>query len=587
MGSCISLPDRSVVQSIENIEARRFFELFRVALLNLVNTETEVLSFVRDQLAAVSQTSSSFGLTFSGHPLSYTTVTALCECIKQSSSITELRLDSCSISEVPGVFELVCHCLSGTCSLVFIDLSDNGLNATHMLQLSSSLSSNSFLQKLDISFNNIGPNGFKSLSRSLQRNMSISNLALKRCSLGPTSVPYLCSLLKLNKTLTCLDLSENLLDRKSIESLSATLVSNPYFTYFKIDGNDVTSSIIKNFESILIRNSSINELFDVVLSNVYELAHIHEDQKELQSFAPDQSSSLSTSISVKSWYALPPLTVPPSSIPSLDYSSTPLSVITPGYSNVPWLKQSPSPNQVLVVGHAETIGRRPEMEDTVTIQHNLGGLEHVHYVGVFDGHGGSMASEYAGNNLHHLLFELLKSNRPVTAIRDAFMKINSQIVNCRIEDGTTALIMLLIGNRRIIANCGDTRAVLCRQGKAVRLSFDHKPSVPEETERIKSLGGFVDDDRVLGTLGVSRALGDAFLQPYVSSKPYISVTEVTPQDQFLIMACDGLWDVVSDEDSVRLISTEVDVNQAAVRLRDHAFKNGSNDNISVCVVKFF
>ncbi|KAK2949417.1 putative Protein phosphatase 2C [Blattamonas nauphoetae] len=87
---------------------------------------------------------------------------------------------------------------------------------------------------------------------------------------------------------------------------------------------------------------------------------------------------------------------------------------------------------------------------------------------------------------------------------------------------------------------GCEQIVLSRKGRAVRLSFDHKPDIPEEVARIESLGGYVSDKRVTGILAVARALGDFFLHPYVTADPFLTVTNISPGDEFVIIACDGV-----------------------------------------------
>jgi len=86
-------------------------------------------------------------------------------------------------------------------------------------------------------------------------------------------------------------------------------------------------------------------------------------------------------------------------------------------------------------------------------------------------------------------------------------------------------------------------------------------------------------------LAVSRAIGDSLLQPFVIADPYISETDITPEDKFLILACDGLWDIFTDAAAVLEILNETDVQQAAERLKNASYELGSTDNISVIVVQ--
>ncbi|TBU48605.1 protein serine/threonine phosphatase 2C [Dichomitus squalens] len=142
--------------------------------------------------------------------------------------------------------------------------------------------------------------------------------------------------------------------------------------------------------------------------------------------------------------------------------------------------------------------------------------------------------------------------------------------------------------RRVLycANAGDARGVLCRAGKAVRLTYDHKGSDKQEAKRITDAGGFVMSGRVNGVLNVTRSLGDSSMKEFVVGSPYTTETELSEQDEFLILACDGLWDVVNDQGAVNLVRAIADPRQAAEELLDHAYKNYSTDNVTVLVVRF-
>lgn len=90
------------------------------------------------------------------------------------------------------------------------------------------------------------------------------------------------------------------------------------------------------------------------------------------------------------------------------------------------------------------------------------------------------------------------------------------------------------------ANAGDARGVLCRSGKAVRLTYDHKGSDKQEAKRIMDAGGFVMSGRVNGVLAVTRSLGDSSMKEFVVGAPYTTETELCEDDEFLILACDGV-----------------------------------------------
>ncbi|KAG8871897.1 Protein phosphatase 2C 1 [Tulasnella sp. 331] len=141
--------------------------------------------------------------------------------------------------------------------------------------------------------------------------------------------------------------------------------------------------------------------------------------------------------------------------------------------------------------------------------------------------------------------------------------------------------------RRVLytANVGDARAVLSRGGKAIRLTYDHKGSDKAEVKRITEAGGFVLNNRVNGVLNVTRSLGDTAMKEFVVGSPYTSEMELIPEDEFLIIACDGLWDVVEDQRAVELIQHCQDPQQASEVLLKHALENFSHDNVTVLVVK--
>ncbi|CAG8606070.1 3923_t:CDS:2 [Diversispora eburnea] len=136
------------------------------------------------------------------------------------------------------------------------------------------------------------------------------------------------------------------------------------------------------------------------------------------------------------------------------------------------------------------------------------------------------------------------------------------------------------------ANVGDARAVLNRNGIAVRLSYDHKGSDLQEAKRIVDAGGFVMNNRVNGVLAVTRSLGDSTMKEFVIGKPYTAETTLTEKDSFLIIACDGLWDVCGDQEAVDLIEDITDPQVASKRLIEYALQNFSTDNLSVMVVRF-
>jgi len=141
--------------------------------------------------------------------------------------------------------------------------------------------------------------------------------------------------------------------------------------------------------------------------------------------------------------------------------------------------------------------------------------------------------------------------------------------------------------RRVLytANVGDARAVLCRGGKAVRLTYDHKGSDKQEAKRIMDAGGFVMNNRVNGVLAVTRSLGDSSMKEFVVGSPFTTETELGEDDEFLVIACDGLWDVAEDQKVVDLVR-QMDAQEAAKYLLKYALEHFTTDNVTVLVIRF-
>ena len=139
-----------------------------------------------------------------------------------------------------------------------------------------------------------------------------------------------------------------------------------------------------------------------------------------------------------------------------------------------------------------------------------------------------------------------------------------------------------------LANIGDTRAVLMSGASlAERLSYDHKATDKYEIERVQRDGGIVLQDRVGGSLAITRAFGDYALKGEgVIAKPYIKKHVLRPSDRFLVMASDGVWDVLSDQDAFRLCRDELTTKEIAQHIVKAALEGGSTDNCSCIVLRF-
>ncbi|CAI0381631.1 unnamed protein product [Linum tenue] len=219
---------------------------------------------------------------------------------------------------------------------------------------------------------------------------------------------------------------------------------------------------------------------------------------------------------------------------------------------------------------------------------------------VFDGHGGTDAALFVRNNILRYIVD--DSQFPMCvekAIKSAFLRADYTFADdssLDISSGTTVLTALMLGRTLIIANAGDCRAVLGRRGRAIEMSKDHKPNCTSERLRIEKLGGVIYDGYLNGQLSVSRALGDWHMKGPkgsacpLSPEPELQETNLTEEDEFLIMGCDGLWDVMSSQCAVTIVRKELmlhnDPERCSRELVREALKRNTCDNLTVIVVCF-
>lgn len=186
------------------------------------------------------------------------------------------------------------------------------------------------------------------------------------------------------------------------------------------------------------------------------------------------------------------------------------------------------------------------------------------FFAVFDGHGGKKCSEYAREHLlENLQYALAQSISVDLCLSLSFTRTEHDFFDShspKETSGTTALAFLLSHSlKRIwIANAGDSRAVLCRNGKAIALSTDHRADNEEEVHRVIDAGGFVRDNRAMGRMECFRSLGDADVDcKVVTSVPEVSCYELEEGDSFFVLGCDGLFDVMTNQEVVDFVSLKI------------------------------
>jgi serine/threonine protein phosphatase PrpC len=259
-------------------------------------------------------------------------------------------------------------------------------------------------------------------------------------------------------------------------------------------------------------------------------------------------------------------------------------------------------------------GHRPQNEDKHNIIVNLNGKDKsiapVNYYAVYDGHGGKYVSTFLSKHLPATLIDRriiypLK-NKTVKDIYNHWDNVlRSHHKKQSSNTGSTCLVVIhyKIDNSEYlnILNTGDSRCVICRNNIGISLTKDHKPHWPEEKSRIKSLGGepyFDGYDWRIKDLSVSRAFGDLNATPYVTHMPDIFRYKLSNNDKFIVVACDGLWDVLCDHDVVNFIldncydpMTNKRINKnkkqnVSQRLGEYAIAKGSTDNITILIAFF-
>ena len=242
------------------------------------------------------------------------------------------------------------------------------------------------------------------------------------------------------------------------------------------------------------------------------------------------------------------------------------------------------------------------------------------FVGVFDGHGGSDVSRFLKHHLYQRFQEEWKRtswemdhsslHSLVMAMRAAFLSIDAEVLGKDVMQyqGSTAVVVAIHegvdGSKTLVsANVGDSRAVLCRHGVALDMTRDHKPGDERERARIENMGEQIEWDNFgkihrVKNLSLSRAIGDRFAKPTISGEAEIQLFPLREDDEFFVLASDGVWDVMTSEQVVQFVHRKMEAVKpsGSRRMEDVRRKNmsryiasealnrGSGDNICVVIV---
>lgn len=228
----------------------------------------------------------------------------------------------------------------------------------------------------------------------------------------------------------------------------------------------------------------------------------------------------------------------------------------------------------------------------------------VNFFAIFDGHGGKEISKHMNETVTpHFMGKQVAyplSKKYVYTLYDNIQK-ELKTIPASNSSGTTALVVVNFktGDDHYInvINLGDCRCIICRDNFAMPLTKDHKPNWPEERHRIEKIGGTITFDGTdfrIKDLSVSRAFGDVDAAPFVTYKPDVFRYKLDKNDKFLVMACDGLWDVLANWEVTNFVllqcydnTTKNRINKnvnIAKKLAEMALQKGSSDNITVIVI---
>ncbi|XP_062193428.1 probable protein phosphatase 2C 70 [Phragmites australis] len=307
-------------------------------------------------------------------------------------------------------------------------------------------------------------------------------------------------------------------------------------------------------------------------------------------------------------------------------------------------------NHRLRFGLSSMQGWRAAMEDAHAALPDLDDC--TSFFGVYDGHGGKAVSKFCARHLHKqvLINEASSSDDLSTSVHKAFLRMDEMMKGQRgwreltelgnkftgmLEgiiwsnkggdsnnlgdswdpeegpnsnypgptSGSTACVAVIRNDQIIVANAGDSRCVISQKGQAYNLSTDHKPDLEGEKERILSAGGFVVAGRVNGSLNLSRAMGDMELKQneflpaerqIVTAEPELKTVKLSEDDEFLVLACDGIWDCMSSQEVVdfvhKHINNEDRLSTVCEKLLDRCLAPTSGgegcDNMTAIIVQF-
>jgi len=243
---------------------------------------------------------------------------------------------------------------------------------------------------------------------------------------------------------------------------------------------------------------------------------------------------------------------------------------------------------------------RKRMEDRVTCETGFDSTGvSTFFFGIYDGHRNSYVSDYLQRNLHTTIQNSSDVQyQPIKAIKEAFSKIDQEVLKnqeaLNIQGGSTALCAYIRSNSLYLANVGDSKAIVIRDGLPVTLNIEHRANNEEERKNVENRGGYVFEKKgattsrflVQGALELTRSIGDPSYKEFITCEPDVKEYKFDKHDQYIIMASDGFWNEFNEEETVKLVNSHNGSKGLSEFLVNEALKKKHHgiDNISLIVV---
>lgn len=493
---------------------------------------------------------------------------------KEFDSGFELEFDDSSLGD-KGVIA-ISEMLKQNCNLSSLTIRNDRASSLGAEHIGHGLKYNSRLHSLSLSGNNsLGTQGVYTLFEHMD---SMSNclldLDLSNVGIGDEGCTTVANCMLSDKTcLRSVNLSNNSgITVGGVENLAAVL--SAYYRLRKLDyfhegllqeTDDRLGFVQKRIDGLLLRNNTVMDVVEDLIESA--LSYVETGIQDVKETAAN-----------------------PADVYLDNLNKTPLVLAQHDIVNEP-----PVRSPLHAFGFVELCGNRRQMQDFILTKLNFRGNPNEQLYAVFDGHGGVQCVRFVHANFASVFEEELNElpTRPVCeAITSTFERLQTLCEDFSIAHGTCAMVCYVKGKTVYSACCGDSQAVLARKDVNGRVTVDKlsqllTPRDSQERSRIESQGGFVTrHGRVCGVLAVSRAIGDKHI-PCVSAIPAVTTSVLDSDDsvQVITVASDGVWDVMTPLEAAEIVTAVGSPYYAASLLCDSAYRNGSNDNISIICIK--